>query len=519
MGNQVKNNNKEVINPSPIIFSEMKNFFTNNKWILIVIVFFTMLCFNFEISNFTLSIDEEREIVQGSTTGTWKLENWIKEGRFGIYILKKFFTIDGVFTPGLASLVASILLAISAGIWCLNIHKTIKKVSRFSLVAFIGMYLSMPFVVAEYMSYSIFNIEVNFAMVLMAISIYYLIKYKEEKVKIHIVFSGLCFMGCISIYQAFIPMFITATCLINLNSIIISEKVDFKEWILDIRDYVIAFVVGLGSYYIINMIFRLVYPSNGYTGTFIAWNSGESFREILIQLISRTCEIFFNLEIPGIKSLICTIIAFFVYIAYLVIKNNGIKRWLILFMSICLIISPMSLSIVLGNRLPIRTMLAIMLMAGGIWFIIIQYNFEFKWIKLLSIFMALILIWNQVQDLNRLFYGDYLCYQLDQEMGHQIAQDILNINNGEIPDKPIIFVGRYVHAAPNIIRVDAIGQSFFGRPRNIYKLLFLDYLGYHFKYPTIQQEELAQKYAEMMPKWPAKESIQEFEDFIIIRLK
>lgn len=492
------------------------NFYKKYKFVFVATALLLLVTFGYEIFNFSLSVDEEREITNAIGTDFDYATLPLLEGRYGLYLFKQLTDIKGIFTPGIETLFACLLLFASAIIWELNFVKLQGRLSikKWSLVFFSGIYFSLPFIVTNYMCYATYNAALCFATLCLSLATYIIITYlKKRRITILVPAIFLTTIA-ISIYETFANYFIVSSCIFTFLWAIHHKQITLKKWLINIYPYITVFLSGLLFY----LLIRKIIGTNGYTEQFVLWTNGSNRSEVFYKLYNDILDLFRLNTLPGASLLGITTIVFLMFLILSITRYIGFKRFLIPLLGICVIISPFLLSIITGLRMPYRTLMSMMLFEGFIWLIILNY-FSFRIsIKTVLVIICTVIMWKQMVWVNRIFYGGNLCSQLDIEMGSQIGNEIIRITNENTPENPVVFIGRYQHRSPNIIRIDAVGQSIFFRPRSEYKVFFMNYLGFPFKHASEDQKTKAEELSKDLPIWPKDGSVVEFSDFIVVRL-
>jgi hypothetical protein len=122
-----------------------------------------------------------------------------------------------------------------------------------------------------------------------------------------------------------------------------------------------------------------------------------------------------------------------------------------------------------------------------------------------------------------MFYGDYLRYENDIFIGHQIMLS-LEENKIDYRKKPIIFVGRRKSDSSKIIsNINCGGMSFFEDPfrdkNQMYRItFFLKSLGYDVLNASYEEMEIGRNNADKMNNWPLDGSVKEIDSLILVKL-
>ena len=243
----------------------------------------------------------------------------------------------------------------------------------------------------------------------------------------------------------------------------------------------------------------------------------KPFGEQLRELLSALGAYFADKDIPGARSLGIAVIAFLLTALVLSFRMSAVRKLLLLLSAAVMLISPVALCVMMGTKMPYRTLLGLMTLSGALWFLVTG-GISHRVLRTAAVIGASLILWNQTVQLNRLFYGGYLCSELDRTMGFEIAEKVICASGTRNPEQAVVFVGRYQHKSPNIIYLDAVGQSIFFRNRSLYRIHYLQHLGFHFKHSNEEQQKIAEAYAENMPIWPLEGCVQAYDDIIVVRL-
>lgn len=141
--------------------------------------------------------------------------------------------------------------------------------------------------------------------------------------------------------------------------------------------------------------------------------------------------------------------------------------------------------------------------------------------KIVIISFTIITVFYQSQSMAQLFYSDYNRYQEDVKIANQIGYRIMDLDLGEIPPYPVVYLGKHVQPIrANVIKQEVLGFSFFEWDGGNYNRIgnFMKSVGYDYLDPTEEQREKAIKIADSMPTWPHKGSVALKNDLIIVNL-
>lgn len=499
--------------------SDFINLIKTHSIPMLGVMFITTLAFGFEITNFTLSIDEERAIYDAG----WNVPTvWITQGRPGIALIKLIFNTD-VIVPFWNTLLSVSVLLFASLIWSQAFYKSLqdKKFKAGALFVFSVLFLTSP-VHTEYMAFSTYNFEISVGYVLTAIAVLFLSHWFSNKRKSALLLGIIAYVAALTIYQSFITVFLCGVSILLVlqfnNNLKQGKSARVRESLSLLIQFMIILVMGVGLYKLIDMLLQEFYPSSGYVEGFFWWTYLD--KEIIVNELRRfiTSMISGN-KLFGVNLLLPTILAGGLVGLYYLFKGKGYKVLLPVLM-IIIIISPFLLSMLLGSPTPLRAMQALPIMFAGVWLIVYQL-IDRETVKTLLIVVAFVVSIYQAQTMTRLFYSDNLRYQGDIVLAQRVAERIAHLTAVENPSIPVVFVGTYTHKDnPNIIRSEILGSSFFEwEGGNTHRIIaFMNTLGYNYRVPTKQDIEKARELSTDMTQWPDPGSIDSRENLIIVKL-
>lgn len=470
-----------------------------------------LLCYGYEIVNFTLSIDEEKVNYRGNDYAPWFVQ-----GRIGIGIFK-LLLLNTAYIPYLTTLLAAVLMTISALIWVYIINKlSLNRFSEISMVIFVGMYLALPSVNASFFSFSTYNLEISLGLIAVPMSIFYIIRATEIK-KLNILWASIFLTVSISLYQAFTTVFLLGVTIACFLWVYFGQKEVIKKFILNA---IATFISSLILFYLIEKLFQLFWPSSGYVDGFVRWGNAPA-KVIINELYQEMYQKFFNINILDNILFFSLVAMAIIFMLILFNQRSSDEKGLLVIIFLTLPIVPFSLCILTGNMMPYRTLLALPLFVAFIWIFFIHL-LEKVWIKRISAIVVFLLLFVQIQSLNMIFYGDNVRYKMDENIGNVISNDILTNSRGDL-SKPVVFIGAYSHQSnPRIIEFDTLGASFFewDNGNNVRIHNFLRILGYKFLEPSpeIIEESVNEIKMDEIPNWPQEGSIIVFSEYIIVKL-
>lgn len=499
------------------IFRLFYNFCVENYKVILIATLVLILSYNYEASNFSLSIDEEYDLFRSGNPSP----GWVSQGRFSIYILQYIF--GAKFSPGFTTIVTAIMLFLSSIVWCFSYDEYIKVSKRYKkiiYICFISTYISLPAVNACYFSFSMYSFEVSIGMLLTSISFVIFDKYatKYKKSIFCFIVPSLILAFSIGVYQNYTSMFITATVGMIFLRIIQENQISF------IKNYIllslITFCEGIVGYFLLNKLFLFITNAgkSEYVQGFIRWGLNTPLQDKIVNCIKANLIFFIPGKIYGLTFLFVVSISLGIII--MLKKEISISKKIILMFSMCIFfISPLSLGIILGGEIPIRSMQSLLLFISLAWTIIFVLIKDSKHLKVFFIILCIYSIYVQSSQINKVFYGENQRYHLDISLGDRIMYDILEVQKGTLK-KPVVFIGKYSHDNPSIIKIENLGNSFFewdqGNNSRIFS--FLKTRGYKLKEASMEQVKESEIYSKNMNNWPEDGSVQEWNGVVIVRL-
>ena len=243
-----------------------KDFIVKYKIPIISSFIFTIICFGFMLTNHSLTIDEETWINSTNPSG---IRLWLTQGRFGIYLIDKFLSPTGSYVPFLWDILAVLIWNLAGVCFLFCISMFYSKFNKFSAFVFCAYFSSLPLVVGEILSYSMFNFQQSLAMLCMTISVFFIYTYFNVKQRKYIIISSILLLASVSVYQAYIVVYLVMIIAYALIFALKHKYDDTKLFLMNIINAMFAFILGFLGYYIINKIITTYFapdPGNYLTG-------------------------------------------------------------------------------------------------------------------------------------------------------------------------------------------------------------------------------------------------------------
>jgi hypothetical protein len=489
-----------------------KAFVGVNLYGLFGLMFSALSGYGFFVTNFTLSIDEEL---------FWMIKDgapWVGYGRFGNYFLDKYLTIDSSVVPYFTDFFAVVLLLFSAIIflfsWARERSELKLQTTQFIIAG--GLFLTFPFVNADFMAFSIYNLWLSLGYVLTGISVILTRSYHKKFYSFNSFVIVILMTTAISIYQSFISVYLIIVAILELRKVLGNENRTFlSQWIPP----AFFLVTSTCLYYALNFIAqKKISAGYGYIGMLVGWNEQTHPFVTLRATLDSILNIYLGKY--GTSGRILTILTA-LFLCRIVIESFGsrslITAFRIYFSSLLVIFAPFSIALILGNMLPARSLVGLPLFLSGAW-LIITTNSKENYIKNGLATIGFILLIFQLQYLNMVFYGDHLRYQNDLHLGRNIVQQI-EVEGFDYKVFPIVFIGeRDIDATKLISKINSGGRSFFDDSSQSYRMTyFLRTIGYSVLLPTSEDIQIANSNPPI-PSWPQSGSVTFDGSVISVRL-
>ena len=425
----------------------MKNFehiFSGNRHILIVIgVIF--LAYGSRIFSLTIGIDTEVLINEPDTP-----YNWLIIGRPGGVLLRWILEL-GKFTPFYASCLAAIFLLISYIIWN-NLFTKYLLLSNLKASVFWLLFIIHP-IWEEQMYFELQLVQISAGLALLGIVMNgcFVCATKRYFHLLIPVILGTIFV--FSIYQSFVILFITFSCLLFLLYYKDSEIAGVTIW----QYCLIIISIFLISYIAYSIIVKIWFSSSDYLTSQVQWgilNPRKCIDNIFRHMVSivRGDGIFFSLAYAF--SATATMVA--ATMKFVLFRKNS-KFDIRLLAVILFEASPFLLTIYMGDAPLIRTQWALPFVIAGNFILLLEWCP--KTFHLFLMLSVLIVGGQHFYTVNRLEYTDKIRYQNDVQISNMIIHDIEKLNIG---NKPVAFIGNRAFNIPaSGCRGEIIGFSFF----------------------------------------------------------
>ena len=499
----------------------------NNKIMCFLTILFSLIAYGIPMTQYTLSIDEESAMFRNEGN----ISIWSTQGRFGISLIKILLGYQAN-NSVTSTFIAILLLSISAMLWAYILSNvSINKSNPNRDIK--GIIIALIFVTfpayAENIGFSIMSIELGIGWIITAIATLLATRWALfKKNNMYMISSVLLMVLATSIYQSFIPVALCGMSLVTILHLNFlykqQENIVFFEYIKVLFKYILITFMSMLIYKIVDKIVGLFVPPSDYISSFFGWGKQDIYSNFQILFMHYKDLIFGNLIYGSFIILPSMILLLLILILFLIriIKNGYLKNtnYMIFIFFILFMVTPFLMSFLIGSLLPIRGELVWSIFISGVWFLFYTL-FKDRKLKVLIFIFACYFSFHQSIAVSQLFAGDYNRYQQDVILANKIDDKIQQLNLGEAPNLPVVFIGKHQQLIDqNIIKQEVLGFSFFEWDNgNQYRINnFMRSLGHVYKNPSEDQINKALTDSIKMPKWPLKGSIALKNGLIIVKL-
>lgn len=476
-----------------------------------------LLTYGYEMTNFSLSIDEE---VQSFDSANWL--TWISQGRWGMGVLTYIFPNGLATMPFLPTFLFATSLALSAVILS-NIFTN----SREEAFVFTGIFVSSPI----WLHIGEFNtLSWGFALGLIVTAI--AIKYINMRGTQNAVIAGICIGFSLAVYQGLFILYLTAAlmiCIKNEWDLASKQSSSFlRRNIPIITDVLKSIIVAVVIYFLMNRIFMYLSGSSlAYLNNFVnlsAYTNGEA-AAASTRVLKQTRGLLFGTDPTFLGLGFSSLLLFWIGTIFAVKNLLGrgvsiITKTYVFALSTGALLLAIFLIILSAGNIPTRALIAFPVLYAAL------SAFAFKYIKKGRRLLKLIFcgaLFTNIYIANSLFYADHVARQRDLVMATRLIDRIEDVGRGVFGEKiPLVIVGSWQHELGGpALRIEIFGDSFFehdgGNPGRV--AAYLRLLGCRGLLPlpiTEIKNELQD--IKLRPSWPSKDAIFLTKSAVIVKL-
>lgn len=526
---QRENRKKNYLGEMPWV----KGFIKDNQTDWWIIGIFILIVYGIKVFNVSISHDTEAII---ATPGNL-YNSWFMLGRFGLIFLKKVLG-TYVFNPYTAAFLMVLSMMLNSMLWTYLFEWLSGRRKKKCAIWFFPAYFFTSMIMAEQSGFLLQAYEVNIALLLVGIAFLCLFHFLAGGGNIAWCLPAIiCCVIAFSAYQSLIPLFTAgaALCFVVLYDRLVQtdkEAVTVRFCFGLIGKLVVVFFVSFSIYQVTNRVVQNIVDlgSTAYLSEQIVWGTvpaGECVYNIVRHIYRAVFgkSIFYN----GMNLLVY--LGILGYAAFRIRKKEPCYIIYILAVLYCLL-SPFLMTVLMGTEPTKRTQILLPFIAG----FFLQYLLQEmransrKAVRNAGIVLLVCSIGSIMYQSTlsaRLYYTQYVQYEEDRRVANKIAERIEQLGFGEIPEKPVAFVGaRKPQKNPSCMKdedLELIGRSFFevsyGVEHGTWIMRnFLVTQGYPYGYPTSEECRNAGIAAQGMPSWPDAGCVAEKDGVIIVNL-
>ena len=513
-----KENNRQYI----------KKCWEENKLSWWISVFFLLLTYGIRLTYISLSHDTDAII----SIPEKLYESWYSMGRFGLIVLKKCLGVYS-FNPYVASFLMFVTMLVGSFVW-MALFSALwgkEKTKYFHWIFPVVFYTST--IMAEQFGFMLQTYEVSLSIVLLGVILFYQYWTFLNKKSLVWYLPGFLFLLLIfSIYQSFIflyPVAVAATLLIfcegeRQKTREVGDKILWGFIIRFVLVFILAFVCNqiLGK---VIMNYMHIEPTE-YLMEQIHWGKAP-VKENLARIFAHVKAVYMGEGIFYSKAYALLSFLFLFTAIYQGIKKERGRFTYLLIVVFCMI-GPFLLTIIMAGASAARVQFSLPFLSGFFfWYLVAIWKKKSKFIFIVFLCLGFLVSMKQSLMSARLYYTNYVQYQEDVRLAVKISDRIDQLDLGELPKEPVVFVGRRLPQA-NVSAIpsddlELIGKSFwelsFGTSHGTWVMNhFLDAVGYSYVYPTKEEVEKAEVIAKQMPIWPNTGSVVARDGIIVVRL-
>ncbi len=361
-------------------------------------------------------------------------------GRWTVFLLAKLVHIID-FTPVVVDAIGVLLITLSAlGMCSLWKKSSGNRIPMEAYAVFCCFMISYPLINEVYVYYLHNGLGVAYVL---TIASYYLLRFSERKRDI--LYSALLFAPAISCYEPLAEVFLLflfADTLIRMT--LGKEHISWKQWMALFLRCCIVIIVGM---MIKTWVARIVLWTVGMEPYFhsigkeLKWLfSGEMWSTIMGMIRGFGRYYVLNATVNFAITMFWIAMAIFAgFGIYQVIKKKSVLLCLnvVGIVGISWVISVIEGTIGAYRMMqPFPVLVALSMLLLYYWLASADRR---KWIRNIGLVVILICLYNQVYETNKWYYVDYMKYEEEKMICHELAYDI---KREATMEKPIIFVGR-----------------------------------------------------------------------------
>lgn len=432
------------------------------------------------------------------------------------------------YNNALASFLTAVCLLVAALLWAYLFSGVTNFIGKYHPVYFVGPFVTSP-VLAEMLGFSLMGAEVGIAIGFAAIALMCLMDFVVSKKWwmgfLTVLFATVSF----SLYLAMVTVFIAGFAMVFILLFWDNSKFTLARRFVFIGVGAGFFCISYLLYVVANVCALKIchMTTNPYISEQSRWGK-DSVHHILQSISLHAASLYSGKGIYYSKVFTCLLVVFIVVILISVFRHSADALTLIV--SLCLCMSPMMMSIILGSAPSVRTEMSYPLMLAFTVVFLATWISDFFMekptaVKCVAVALVFALGWSQALIVNRIFYTEAINHQQDMELAQDIRNRIDKLGVTDQSKETLIFLNYHPSACNSDCytsdQLGLVGRSLFEvtvspEQGTFVKTNFMNIMGSKFKQASESQLQSAMKYGATMPHWPASESVIEKNDLIIV---
>lgn len=496
-----------------------KTWLVRNKGLFLFSLCIAVLCYGYEIFNFSLSIDEE--IASFSDASGRK--TYLLIGRWGTYLLNHLLFSQSII-PYAPFLFGVLCLALSGVLLASNLPG-----STASKILFLTIFITAPFH-SYYLAFNTADPFFGIGMIFTVISYHEAVNGLTSGKKISFLVSSLLLAFALSIYQALFSFFVTLVVFHLLLMLRDNENCPLRSLFKNAGLFTLLAVFALGIYKAGDLLARWIFidysniSGAAYLEAYKGWGKAP-VGEILNNLNHSTLNFFTGKMIPAGSYITFLSVIFLVPLLLWQLskgKTKLLNKVIRMGLMVLLLFAPFTLMYLNGAPFQVRSMLAFPLMLAMLWWL--PFDHLGNYWKKMMLGLGLVVFINNMTTTTRLFYSSTMTWQADRELANRLLERIHALELPQTDEKiPVVFFGAYSHPANRLfIHSDIFGASFFGwddcNPSRVTG--FLRTLGIEEiqVIPETKVNKRVHDSVQHLPVWPRKGSVCLIDSIVVVKL-
>lgn len=504
----------------------LKNSF--NYWFFFILT--AILCFGYGLAHPVMGIDDE-------ILGDWSnIQSLIGINRWGLFFTRRIF-IAYEYIPFVREFLFVLVYMLAINIYVKVFSEHLPKLfCEKATIIYSCIMLAFPYNIFLY-CFMVINLECAFSFLLSAISVYVLYNCKfTNNIKKNLLLL-LLLVFSLSFYELGIIYFLMTVCSISILKMILKEektnifqnlRISFMLVLLSLfcNWSILAIIKNIVDFSRKERIYTLIKYDFSSIGSFII-----SLKENIANFVNNFLETCFY--DTASQMILISAIIFFIIMIYYSIKID--KKIFIL--SLIFFLLPLSPFLLTGNFDFCYRVYCPYSILISISFVLLYNIFKNKnWVKITYQVIVCLVVILFIQEINKIFYTEYLKFQNDRLYAYSLRQEVLKLG-----DKPLMIIGikenpnlnkQYYIEAPEINnsifnwdRYDSIeAELFANRPYSFmgeqgYEVnSYLDEVEINNEQDYNDFVEYIKKLSQGMTIYPMSGSIKDCDDFILIKI-